>query len=273
MHWRAVRFDARSLTLESEPLAPRAGLAAWAERRAATRAVDWNYSWAPKLETAPGQLVALAVGINEMCHAVDVDHAHVLLGADFNIYRFCSADGAPAGLRPIAEGAYRVKQSPDGRLAVAALFDGTVRWFRLDDGLEELLAVFVTDEPSPRWVAFTPDGYYAAGVGAEDLIGWHLDRGPGRGADFFPASTFRDRFHRPDVVKRVLATRSRWRRCGRRIRRAAARSLRRRRSKSRRCARTSPPSSPSWHRARARCCPPMVPLSSPPRCAPSRRSG
>jgi hypothetical protein len=142
--------------------------------------VDWNYSWAPKLETAPGQLVALAVGINEMCHAVDVDHAHVLLGADF--YRFCSADGAPAGLRPIAEGAYRVKQSPDGRLAVAALFDGTVRWFRLDDGLEELLAVFVTDEPSPRWVAFTPDGYYAAGVGAEDLIGWHLDRAPRRGA-------------------------------------------------------------------------------------------
>jgi WD40 repeat protein len=207
-HWRAVRFDVRSLTLESEPLAPRAGLAAWAERGAAARVVDWNGSdEAPRLETASGQLVALALAAGDRCHAVDVDHAHVLLGASFNLYRFCSADGAQAGLRPIADGAWRVKQSPDGCLAVAALFDGTVRWFRLDDGLEELLAVFVTDEPSPRWVAFTPDGYYAAGAGADDLIGWLLDRGPGRSADFFPASAFRSRFHRPDVVKRVLATR------------------------------------------------------------------
>ena len=53
---RAVRFDARNLTLESEPLAPRAGLAAWAAKSGATRVVDWAYSTTPKLETAPGQL-------------------------------------------------------------------------------------------------------------------------------------------------------------------------------------------------------------------------
>src|ERR1043166_963784 len=122
------------------------GLAAWAERSGATRAVDWRESEAPRLEIVPGQLVTLALGINDKCHAVDVDHSHILLGAHFNLSRSSSADGAPAGLRAIAEGAYRVKQSPDGRLAVVALFDGTVRWFRLDDRLEELLAVFVTDE-------------------------------------------------------------------------------------------------------------------------------
>jgi WD40 repeat protein len=207
-HWRAVRFDARYLTLEPLSVDQRAGLVDWVDGDAATRVVDWRESKAPGLKTALGQLVPLALDINDVCHAVDLDHANVLLGADFNLYRFSSKDGGLVGRHPIAEAAQRVKQSPDGHLAIAALLDGTVRWFRLNDGPEELLAVFVTDESSPRWVAFTPDGYYAAGAGAEDLIGWQLDRGPGRSADFFPASAFRDRFHRPDVVKRVLLTRN-----------------------------------------------------------------
>lgn len=205
MQWRAVRFDARTLTLESEPLPQRAGLAPWTDQRGAARVFEWFDKSGANLETAPGRRVALEAVPNDSFQAVDVDHAHVLLGANFNLYRFRAEDGAPAGLRAIANAAVRVKQSTDGRLAVAALYDGTIRWFRLDDRMEELLAVFVTNEVSPRWVAFTPDGYYAAGAGAEDLIGWHLDRGPGRSADFFPASAFRDRFHRPDVVKRVLA--------------------------------------------------------------------
>ena len=45
-----------------------------------------------------------------------------------------------------------------------------------------------------------PCGYYAASVGGEELIGWHVNRGPEQAADFFPASRFRDRFYRPDVV-------------------------------------------------------------------------
>ena len=207
MQWRAVRFDARNLTLESEPLAQRAGLAEWTEHRGSAHVFGWRDDKAPTLEPASGQRVELMLDTGDISHAVDVDCGHVLLGADFKLYRFRGNDGSPAGFCPIAHAAFRVKQSPNGCLAVAALFDGTIRWFRLDDSLEELLAVFVTNEPSPRWVAFTPDGYYAAGAGAEDLIGWNLDRGPGRSADFFPASAFRDRFHRPDVVKRVLATR------------------------------------------------------------------
>ena len=57
-----------------------------------------------------------------------------------------------------------------------------------------------------RWVAWTPTGYYMASPGAEDLIGWHLNRGWEQPGDFFPASRFRDRFNRPDVVKLVLDT-------------------------------------------------------------------
>jgi len=201
--WRAVRFDAQRLTLESQPLPPRAGLASWTAARGKHPLVEgWLESNVPKLRN--GRELALQRG--DVCHAVDVGRGHVLLGGTFNLYRFSAVDGSPAAVKHIVAGAYRVKQSTNGKLAIAALLDGTVRWYRLDDTLEELLAVFVTDEPSPRWVAFMPDGYYAAGAGAEHLIGWDLNRGPDRSAHFLPVSNYRGQFHRPDVVKRVLIT-------------------------------------------------------------------
>jgi hypothetical protein len=100
--------------------------------------------------------------------------------------------------------AWRVVQSPDGRLAAAALGDGTVRWYRASDGTE-LLAMFLHADGT-RWVAFTPSGYYAASPGGEDLIGWQSNKGPHQAADFFPASRFHDRFYRPDAVARILRT-------------------------------------------------------------------
>ena len=99
---------------------------------------------------------------------------------------------------------WAVNLSGDGRLAVATFADGTIRWFRADNG-KELLAFFPHADRK-RWVAWTPSGYYDASVGGEDLIGWHVNRGPDEAADFFPASRFRGRFYRPDVVARVLDT-------------------------------------------------------------------
>jgi hypothetical protein len=57
-----------------------------------------------------------------------------------------------------------------------------------------------------RWVLWTPSGYYDASAGAEELIGWHVNNGKDTAADFFPASRFRDRFYRPDVLAQVLQT-------------------------------------------------------------------
>ena len=41
-----------------------------------------------------------------------------------------------------------------------------------------------------RWVLWTPEGYYDASPGAEDLIGWHVNLGLDRDADFVPAIRF-----------------------------------------------------------------------------------
>ena len=50
-----------------------------------------------------------------------------------------------------------------------------------------------------------PAGYYDASLGADDLIGWHINHGYHHAPDFYPASQFRDRY-RPDVIQRVLQT-------------------------------------------------------------------
>jgi hypothetical protein len=98
--------------------------------------------------------------------------------------------------------AWAVNFSGDGRLAVAAFGDGTIRWYRMNDG-KELLAFFPHADRK-RWVLWTPSGYYDASPGANDLIGWHINYGRNRNADFFPISRFRSVYYRPTVVAKIL---------------------------------------------------------------------
>ena len=96
---------------------------------------------------------------------------------------------------------WAVNITGDGRLAVAAFDDGTIRWFRLEDGAE--LLAFFADADRERWVVWTPQGYYLASPGGEAVIGWHVNRGLDT-PEFYSAGRFRDRFHRPDVIALVL---------------------------------------------------------------------
>src|SRR4051794_23429809 len=55
-------------------------------------------------------------------------------------------------------------------LVVAAYGDGTIRWHRMSDG-QELLAFYPLPDRQ-RWVAWTPEGYYAAAPGTAEVLGW-----------------------------------------------------------------------------------------------------
>jgi hypothetical protein len=114
------------------------------------------------------------------------------------------SDGAALAETTLPAPALALNVSGDGRLAVAACGDGTVRWLRADD-LRELLALFLHAD-CERWAAWTPSGYYMASPGGEASLGWHVDHGPEREADFLAAGRLRDRFLRPDIVIRVLET-------------------------------------------------------------------
>ena len=193
---RPLRLDLSALTI-TQLDAPTPGLASWQSIEGDLRVEHFVYNEHPELNGRP-----LGIEQTDTAYSVDVRHNRVLLGSEFALSLF-DASAHEAWSVP-APAALRVAQSPDGRLVVAALRDGTVRWYRASDGVE-LLALFL-DADSKRWVAFTPSGYYAASAGGEDLVGWQVDNGPDRAADFFPASKFRDRFYRPDVVSLVLKT-------------------------------------------------------------------
>ncbi|MGO9172174.1 MAG: caspase family protein [Rhodomicrobium sp.] len=159
---------------------------------------DWENAIFPQLNGKP-----LGLGNREMSHALAIapDASRFVLGTEFWL-RAYRADGSELWKKQAPGVAWGVNISGDGRLVVAAYDDGTIRWHRLSDG-QELLALFVHAKDR-RFVAWTPKGYYAASPGAEDLIGWHVNRDWDHAPDFFPASRFRDQFNRPDIVKRVL---------------------------------------------------------------------
>ena len=190
-------FDAGQLMFDEESQ-QRPQLADWAADTANLHATDWDGGKQPRLNGAP-----LTLDRNERAESVALRNGHVLLGTQWRLRMF-DETGQPVWVTRLPAPAWRVNQSLDGRLAVAALGDGTLRWYRLSDG-KPLLAVFLTRDGA-RWIAFTPSGFYAAAPGAEDLIGWHVNQAPDQVADFFPASRFRDLFYRPDVVRLVLST-------------------------------------------------------------------
>ena len=96
--------------------------------------------------------------------------------------------------------------SRDGRIVVAAHGDGTIRWYRADDG-RELLALQVLlnkSEPSKSdWVLWTPEGFYEATPGAQDVLRWVVNHGPEKAATTLPVSAI-PKLHRPNALPHVL---------------------------------------------------------------------
>ena len=97
--------------------------------------------------------------------------------------------------------AWAVNVTGDGRLVVAAYGDGTIRWHRMDDG-REILA-FMPLENRRDWVAWTPEGFYAASPGAHGVLRWHVNQ-PGWQPAKEHAVADIPGFYRPEAIKLVL---------------------------------------------------------------------
>ncbi|HYD97508.1 MAG TPA: caspase family protein [Noviherbaspirillum sp.] len=135
--------------------------------------------------------------------AVLPDEAGVVLATSRALRRF-DASGSQMWMMPLATEARAVNVSADGRVFAVAMADGTIRWRRVEDGAM-LMSLFAT--PDGKWVLWTEDGYFDAGMGSESLIGWTVNRKTGEQADYYPISRFREHYFRPDVLDRMLVER------------------------------------------------------------------
>ena len=134
--------------------------------------------------------------------------AHVDRGADAILgtsHRLLRIDGDGRTLWQVrnASEVRSANLSGDDRIVITGMADGTLRWWRAADGAL-LLSLLATRDG--RWITWTPEGYFDAGVGADRLVGWTVNRNDGPGADYFSLGRFRERFNRPDLIDRVLRT-------------------------------------------------------------------
>lgn len=161
---------------------------------------QWKNSSSPTVNDRPIRLKSYEVS---RCLAIAPDNQSALLGT---VWHLRLVDGRGRDLWQIATPAnvWSVNIAENGKVAAAALADGTIRWYRMADG-QELLALF-PQPASKKWVAWTPSGYYDAGPGSETLLGWHKNYGSAAAADFFSAAQFRAVSYRPGIVKTILDT-------------------------------------------------------------------
>lgn len=165
--------------------------------------VDWRDLPSPSLNG-----VQLVLDDYELARAVavDSDHSRVVLGTEWALRAYDR--GANLLWRTDVPGVVRsVAVAPNGQTAVATLSDGTVRWYRMEDGIE-FLALF-PHAGGEEWIAWNRDGYYVSSNLGDSYIGWHINRGKDRDADFYRAVQFERVLYRPDRVDESFRRRGR----------------------------------------------------------------
>jgi hypothetical protein len=91
--------------------------------------------------------------------------------------------------------------APDGRYFVTGAMDQTIRVWKPDRD-DPVLSLFVAGS---EWIAWTPEGYYAASPYGERLMGWRVNNGPDQMASYYPAIQFHPSLYQPEVIRRLLS--------------------------------------------------------------------
>lgn len=156
----------------------------------------WRDGRAPRLN---GRALEMEAGEQTLSAALDPQRPRLALGSNWRL-RWLDRQGVTLWQQELGSPCFALALSADGRHVVAGLGDGTLRWYAAADG-EERLAFY---SEGRAWVAWTPEGRFAAGEGGEALVGWHLNRGPDRAAEFLPLARFYERHHDPQAVFAAL---------------------------------------------------------------------
>ncbi|SDE11187.1 caspase family protein [Rhodospira trueperi] len=163
--------------------------------------------WRNRTDPAVGS-VALTLDRGEAARSLAQlpDNGGFVVGGDFAL-RVFAADGTERARKDIPAAAYGVVPAAKAPVLVAALGDGTVRWYSLapDSLLDELASAFY-HVSSQRWVVWTPEGFFAHSPGGgQNLVGHVLNRGKAESPMVVDFAQLYRLFHRPDLVWAYLA--------------------------------------------------------------------
>ena len=125
----------------------------------------------------------------------------VLVGTDFNLRSF-DQDGHEVGPPHPVPAPVWALASAGNNVAVAALGDGTLRWYSVKPGapLTEIAAMFIHADDR-RWVMWTPEGFFDhADLGGKELVGYQLNRKRAEAPEWVGFEQLYRVFYAPDVV-------------------------------------------------------------------------
>jgi WD40 repeat protein len=132
------------------------------------------------------------------------DHLYVALhGEPFSVYE--ASNGKLAhNLKGHHSYVLNIAVSPGHEFLASASWDQVIRVHKAGD-TAPLFSLYAAGKD---WVVWTEEGYYAASPGGEQFIGWVVETSPNELAEFQPASRFRSRMYRPDVIRLLLKEKS-----------------------------------------------------------------
>ncbi|WP_316171110.1 caspase family protein [Bradyrhizobium sp. SZCCHNRI1058] len=143
---------------------------------------EWRNEYQPPMILGT-RLAGPAYAIGEEFRAVArLDTRKLLLLGSSNFLRLYAYDNSTPTLlcsTPLKEEAYRVNLAIDGKLAVTAHSDGTLRWYRITTEaqrcrFELVMSAYLTVTSSGlwTWTAWSPSGVFARGVAARQAVEW-----------------------------------------------------------------------------------------------------
>jgi WD40 repeat protein len=191
--------DPRSFDLDTRTLGPDdVSLAPARTKAPGLRIENWRNRLIPTLNGRP---LALREYERSRSLAIAPDGQRFALGAEWAL-RLFDREGKELWSKSAPDAVWAVNISGDSRFVVAGYGDGTIRWHRLSDG-QEVLAFFPHADRE-RWIVWTPEGFFDASPGAEELIGYHLNRGRDSEGEFVSALQLREVFYQPGLIAHRL---------------------------------------------------------------------
>jgi glycosyltransferase involved in cell wall biosynthesis len=94
-----------------------------------------------------------------------------------------------------------VAVSADGRFLVSGAADQTVRLWNVKTR-ENLLTLF--HGSNGEWVAWTNSGHYTSSPNGDKMIGWQINKGVDKAADYINATQLAQHFYRPDIINAAI---------------------------------------------------------------------